>query len=295
MSEQRKDTNESTSKAAGNTAQAVRNTVHEAATAGQHATNQAADAGRRLTNEAAEAGRHAADKAAEVARTATRETADVAQQAARAMQDTVRAGTEAASRMAERSSERFTEALNRSDRNADEMAKAGEHAVRAGAEAARRGTETAHQAAQSGLKMVSEVAQRSVDQFTTAFGFSGDSADEVARTSSRNLQAVTDSGAVLARGLQDISQEWMTFAQGRLRQNLDGFNRLAGCRSLQDVVQVQSDLARTGLEETINSTRTIAQLSLRVVDEAGQKIKTEANRHPVEVDRNHPGQARHVA
>ena len=274
MSDIRNSTNEHVNKVAGNTAQAVRTNGN--------GTDQ-------------QPGRHAADKAAEVARTATRESAAVAQQAAKAVQDTVRTGTEVANRMAERSSERFNEALNRSDRHADEVAKASEHVVRASAETARRGAETAHQAAQSGLTMVSEVAQRSVDQFTRTFGFSGDNADEVARKSSRNIQSVTDSGAVLARGLQDISREWVTFAQGRLRQNLEGMSRLAGCRSLQDVVQVQSDLARTGLEESINSARTIAQLSLRVADEAGQKIKTQAGSHSVEIDDRRQGQTHNVA
>ncbi len=274
MSNFQKDANEHVSKTAGDAAQAV------------HTIGNGADR---------QPGRHAADKAAEVARTTTRESAAIAQQAARVVQDTVRTGTETANRMAERSSERFTEVLNQSDRHADEVARASEHAVRASAEAARRGAETAQQAAQSGLNMVSEVTQRSMDQFTRAFGFSAGDADEVARASSRNLQSVTDSGAVLARGLQDISREWVTFAQDRLRQNFEGFHRLANCRTLQDVVQVQSDLARTGLEETINSARTIAQLSLWMADEAGQKIKTQAGSHSVEIDGNRHGQSRNVA
>ena len=300
MANTRMEANEHANKAAENGAQAARTSVHEAAAAGQHATDQAVDAGRRITDEAAEAGRHAADKAAEVARTTAREGAHVAQQAARAVQDTVRSGANVASRLAERSSERFTEALTLSDRQADEVARAGEHAVRAGAEAARRGTETAQQTARSGLNMAADMAQRSLDQFTRAF--SGDNADEAARIASRNLQALTDSGAVFARGFQDISQEWVTFAQKRLQQNFEGLNRLSNCRSLQDMVQVQSDLARTGLAEAIEGTRRIAQVSLRVADEAGQKIAAqgdradgEASRHSVEIDRNRQRQARHTA
>src|SRR3954468_17950329 len=85
----------------------------------------------------------------------------------------------------------------------DEAARVGEQTARAGADVARRGTETARDAARSGLNTASETFQRMADQFTKVLGFNGPQAEEPARRSSQNLQAVSQASSVLARGAQE--------------------------------------------------------------------------------------------
>ena len=233
---------------------------------------QAADAGRSATDKASEAGRKSADKAADVAHTAAREAADVAQHAAKTVQQSVRTGVDAATRVAERSTKQFDDAMGLSDQSADKVAEAGQHAVRAGADAARRGADTVGQMTQSGVNMAVEAMERSTDQFARAFGFGGQDADHVARRSARNVEAISDSGAVLVRGLQDISREWMGFTQARLQKNLDGLTAIMGCRTVQDVVAVQSDLLRDNLEMNLKDGRRLAELSVGFTGEAAQKM-----------------------
>ena len=91
------------------------------------------------------------------------------------------------------------------------------------------------------------------DQFTQALGFNGPQTEELARRSSQNVQAVTQASTVLARGFQEASDEVLRSAQDRLTKNVDGLNRLAGCRSVQDFVAVQSDLARDNLWQVIDT------------------------------------------
>src|SRR5215212_4772705 len=87
----------------------------------------------------------------------------------------------------------------------DEAGKIGEQSARAGADMARRGAETARDSLQSGVNMASQTFQRINDQFTQALGFNGPQAEELARRSSENLQAVSQASAVLARGAQEVS------------------------------------------------------------------------------------------
>ena len=82
------------------------------------------------------------------------------------------------------------------------------------------------------------------DQFTQVLGFNGPQAEELARRSSQNLQAVSQASTVLARGAQEVSHEVLGLVQDRLQKNVDAVSRMAGVRSVQDFVAVQSDLAR---------------------------------------------------
>src|SRR4051812_1246107 len=126
----------------------------------------------------------------------------------------------------------------------DEAARVGEQAARAGADIANRGTETARNAVESGLNTATQTFQRVTDQFTKVLGFSGPQAEEVARRSSENVQAVTQASTVLARGAQEVSQEVFGLVQDRLTKNVEAVNRIVGTRSVQDFVAVQSELAR---------------------------------------------------
>ena len=167
----------------------------------------------------------------------------------------------------------------------DEAARVGEQSARAGADIARRSTETACDTFQAGLNTASETFQRITDQVTKVLGFSGPQAEELARRSSENLQAVSQASTVLTKGAQEVSREWFNAAQERLTKGMDGLNRLAGTRSVQDFVAVQSDLARDTLQQVIETNRRIAEVSLRIANEASQIIQAQADKNAKQVRR----------
>jgi hypothetical protein len=144
--------------------------------------------------------------------------------------------------------------------------------VRVGAEEAQKIARTAQGNLEDGLSSVSEMAQRSTDQVRHMVSQSGEQAQELTRRASQNVVVMTETSTVWVRGFQDLSQEWVSLVQERLQTNLEGFSALARCRSLPDLIAVQSGLVRTRLEQTINGTRRIAEVNGRVANEAAQAM-----------------------
>jgi len=131
---------------------------------------------------------------------------------------------------------------------------------------------TAHDAMRSGLDSASASARRFTDQVTQAYGITGEGREELTRKGAQNLEVFAEAGAMLTRGVQDISHECFNLVQERLQKNLDDFAALGRCRSIPDFLAVQSTLMRDNFERTFESTRRIAELSTRLANEASQTL-----------------------
>ena len=118
------------------------------------------------------------------------------------------------------------------------------NAAWAGPRTAERAAKTAQQAVQTGLSTASEVAQRA----------------------SQNLESFAQSGTALARGMQDVSSEWISMVQERMQKNLDGINAVVRSRTLPELMTAQGLLFRENLELTISNSRRIVELSTRIAD-----------------------------
>jgi phasin family protein len=148
--------------------------------------------------------------------------------------------------------------------------------------------ETVRDPVEFGLNSTVKSFQKAANQFTQAAGFAGPHAEELARRSSQNIEAVAQASTILVKGAQEISREWFEVMQERLSKNLDAMSRLAGCRSLQDLVAVQSDIARDRLGHTVESSRRLAEASVRVADEVAQVIQSQAGQNAAAIERNVP-------
>jgi hypothetical protein len=92
------------------------------------------------------------------------------------------------------------------------------------------------------------------------------------------LRAVAQTSTTFVRGLQDVSDELVDRSQRRLQRNLDGLQALARCRSMADFVEVQSALLRDNLEQTIENSRRIAELTIQMTDEATRTVTVQAEK-----------------
>ena len=150
--------------------------------------------------------------------------------------------------------------------------------LRAGVESAQTMAQAMQEAVQNSFSAFSELARRSDGQTLQMVGRPDGDAQGLTEEAAHNLRAVAQSGTALARGLQDVSREVVDRSQQRLQRNLDGLQALARCRSMTDFVEVQSSLLRDNLEQTVENSRRLAELTIQMTDEATKTVTVQAEK-----------------
>jgi hypothetical protein len=162
---------------------------------------------------------------------------------------------------------------------AQKTADASKEAVRANSEILRRNVESAQEAvrasAEVGLRSFEGLAQT----VSRTFGVTMPNG-EVADEASRDVQAISQASTALARGAQEASRAWLELVQQSVRSNLEAMSHLAACRSVPDLVAVQSHIMRDNLQRAIDSGRIAAQASTQAMEEASRLISPSAGQQP---------------
>lgn len=167
---------------------------------------------------------------------------------------------------------RTREQIESVQRVADDLAET----VRTGTENAQSIAQAMQQAVQNSFGTFSELARQSTGQAMQMFNRPSGDGRGLPEEASTNLKALAQSNTVLVRGFQDLSREWFELGQRRLQTNLEGLNALARCRTMNDLVAVQSSLIRDNLEQTVDNSRRLAELTMQLADEATRTATVQA-------------------
>jgi hypothetical protein len=181
---------------------------------------------------------------------------------------------EQAARASERTANEFAEGASRMK---DVAAKASDQAMRASVDMIQRNAETVQQTLQCGAKLAARMTERSADQFGRAVGFSGEGAQKAAQKSSRNIEAIVQSGTVLSEITQRLCEEWTDIARARIDRGFDRMDAFLQCRTPQDFAALQSELLRDNMETFLGFARKAGEHSARLADEARQRFASTAD------------------
>src|SRR4051794_13086501 len=158
----------------------------------------------------------------------------------------------------------------------DEQAYKNAEAARAGvdrlADFRQQATEDAWKSMRGSVEAASQSFQNASDRFARTLGYSGEEGERLARQSGQNVDAITKFGTVLTQAYQDTSRDWYGLAQRQLQRNLEGLSKLAHCRSVQEFAATQSGLVRESLQHMVEDSRSIAEISLKAVNDASKAV-----------------------
>lgn len=138
-----------------------------------------------------------------------------------------------------------------------------EQVMKAGTEAAQKGYAQAVQLTKEQVEKTSEAMFKGYDQMNT-FG-------------KENLEAVVASGSIVAKGVENLSKEVFALAQSSFENSMNVAKAFMGVKSLRQAVDLQSDLSRTQFDRLMADSAKLAELSMKVANEAFQPIQARFN------------------
>jgi phasin family protein len=186
----------------------------------------------------------------------------------------------------ETAAQRVDEKLRRAgEKTAEQTRQIGQTAIDAGQDAARVGADLLQKNAEaiqntwrSGLDTTTAVIGSSANQFSRALGMSGDGAQQAAERSARNAEVILYSSAAVGKCMTEASREYFEFVRRQFENNMQRMSDLWNCRTPHDFAALQTDLVRQSFEGALESGRRMADLSMKLADDAAKHIKENMGR-----------------
>ena len=151
--------------------------------------------------------------------------------------------------------------------NAETVAKTGqetvEGVVKAGSEAAAKQYEQA-------VTLTKEQVEK-----TSSAVFQG--YDEISAINQQNIDAMVKSSTIFAKGFEEISKEFFSFTQTALEMNVANTKALLGAKSIKDVVDLQSEIARKSFGSALAESAKLTEMSVEVSNKAFKPLQDQVN------------------
>lgn len=101
------------------------------------------------------------------------------------------------------------------------------------------------------------------------------------QASKDTVEAIVKSSQIFAKAAEELNKAISTFAQSSMELNVQASQAMLGAKSLQDLVEVQQELARSSFDHFITGSSKISDMALKVTNEALEPIQSRVN-HTIE-------------
>jgi len=165
-------------------------------------------------------------------------------------------------------------AVKKSAEAVNEALKPVESAVYAGKETVEAAVKAGAAAAQKGYEQAVALTKEQVEKASEAM-FKG--YDQLNAMSKENIEAVVASSSIVAKGVENLSKEVFAMAQATLETSINSAKAFFGVKTLREAVDLQSELSRTQFDRLMSDSAKLADLSVKVANEAFQPIQARVN------------------
>jgi phasin family protein len=127
------------------------------------------------------------------------------------------------------------------------------------------------------IDYVKETLTMTKEQFDTATNSALKAYEQFASIGKANIEAAIKTNAILAKGAEDIGKAWTSLAQRVVEGHMSSLQALFGCKNLKDVVDVQTDWAKTQMETVVAEGTKVSEMTLKVANESVQPLSASVN------------------
>lgn len=91
------------------------------------------------------------------------------------------------------------------------------------------------------------------------------------------VDAYVKAGNVMSKGMEDLGKTMFAFAQSQTESNISAAKAMMTAKTLNDLVEIQSDLARSQFDAFVAESTKVSEMSLKVANEAAEPIQAQFN------------------
>lgn len=130
------------------------------------------------------------------------------------------------------------------------------------------------EAAQKGYEQAVTLTKEQVEKAraTMAKGY-----DEMNSLGKDNLDAFVQASTIYAKGVEAMGKEVMTYAQTRMETNMAVMKAIFGCKTLKEVVDLQTEFARSAFDQIVTETTKLSEMGVKVANDAAAPITARVN------------------
>jgi len=92
-----------------------------------------------------------------------------------------------------------------------------------------------------------------------------------------NVDAMIQSGNILAKGLETLSKAMVAYTQSQVEQSVAATKAMMGVKTLRELVDLQTEFARTSFDTMIAEATKVSELSVKVANEAIEPLSARVN------------------
>lgn len=159
-----------------------------------------------------------------------------------------------------------------------------EAAISAGKEAAKTIENTIDTAVKHSAKATSESLEKAVavskEHVEAAAKASADvfkGYEDVIAYNKNNMEALMEVSAIWFKGVQDINNEVTALANTSFEQGVTATQQILGCKTVEEVFTVQSDLAKTNYDKAVAESRKISEMGIKLAEKTAAPIAVRVN------------------
>ncbi len=101
--------------------------------------------------------------------------------------------------------------------------------------------------------------------------------EDVLAYNQNNMEALMKISAIWFKGVQDINKEVTTLASTSMEQGVNASKQILGCKTVEEIIAVHSDLAKTNYDKVVAESRKLSDMSIKLAENTAAPIAVRVN------------------